>query len=86
MVKNPPTMQETWVRSLDWEDPWRRKWLFTPVFLPGDSCGQRSLMGYSPWGHKESDMTEQIILPFLSSNHLLLLLSHFSRVRLCVTP
>ena len=30
----------------------------TPVFLPGESHGQRSLMGYSPWGHKESDMTE----------------------------
>ena len=40
--------------------PWRRKWKPTPVFLPGKSHGQKSLAGYSPWGHKESDMTEQL--------------------------
>ena len=38
--------------------PWRRAWQPTPVFLPGKSCGQRSLVGYSPWGCKELDMTE----------------------------
>ena len=38
--------------------PWRRKWQPTPVFLPGESHGQRSLVGYSPPGHKESDTTE----------------------------
>ena len=38
--------------------PQRRKWQPTPVFLPGKSHGQMSLAGYSPWGHKESDMTE----------------------------
>ena len=37
---------------------WRRKWQPTPVFLPGESHGQRSLVGYSPWGGKESDTTE----------------------------
>ena len=37
--------------------PWRKKWQSTPVFLPGESHGQRILAGYSPWGHKESDMT-----------------------------
>ena len=42
-----------WVRKI----PWRKKWLPTPVFLPGKSNGQRSLADYSPWG-KESDMTE----------------------------
>ena len=47
-----------WVRSLGREDPWRKEWLPTPVFLPGESCGQRSLVGYSPRDHKESDMTE----------------------------
>ena len=36
----------------------RRKWQTSPVFLPGESHGQRSLAGYSPWGHKELDMTE----------------------------
>ena len=39
---------------------WRRKWQPIPVFLPGESHGQRSLVGYSPWGHKESDMTERL--------------------------
>ena len=38
--------------------PWRRKWQPTPVLLPGESHGGRSLVGYSPWGRKESDMTE----------------------------
>ena len=51
MVRNPPTKQETKI-------PWRREWLSTPVFLPGKSHGQRSLTGYSPWSHKELDMTE----------------------------
>ena len=36
---------------------WRRKWQPTSVFLPGESCGQGSLAGCSPWGHKESDVT-----------------------------
>ena len=58
MVKNLLAMQETWVRSLGWEDPQRREWLSTPVFLPGESHGQRSLASYSQWGHKESDTTE----------------------------
>ena len=41
--------------------PWRRKWLTTPVFLSVESHGQRrSLVGYSPWGRKESDTTEQL--------------------------
>ena len=53
MVKDPPVMQETWVRSLDWEDPLEKEWLPTPVFLPGEFHGQRSLVDYSPWGHKE---------------------------------
>ena len=38
--------------------PWRREWLPAPVFLPGEFYGQRNLVGYSPWGHKELDMTE----------------------------
>ena len=39
---------------------WRRKWQPTPVFLPGESHGQRGLVGYSPWGCKELDTTEQL--------------------------
>ena len=42
--------------------PWRRKWQPIPVFLLGKFHGQRSLAGYSPWGHKESDMTEPLSL------------------------
>ena len=58
MVKHLSTMRETWVRSLGWEDPSRRKWQSTPVLLPGKSHGQRSLVGYSPWTRKESGTTE----------------------------
>ena len=43
--------------------PWRREWQPTPLFLPGELHGQESLVSYSPWGHKESDMTEQLTLP-----------------------
>ena len=45
-----------WVRKI----PWRRKWQPTPVFLPGEFHGQRSLVGYSLWGHKESDIADQL--------------------------
>ena len=50
-------MWETRVWSLVCEDPLEKEMQPTPVFLPGESHGQRSLVGYSPWGHKESDMT-----------------------------
>ena len=45
-------MQETQVQSLGWEDPKRREWQPTPVFLPGEFHGERRLVGYSPWGTK----------------------------------
>ena len=47
---------------LGWEIPWRRKWQPTPVLLPGKSHGWKSLVGYSQWGHKESDTTERLHL------------------------
>ena len=50
-------MHETWVQSLDQEDLLEEEWQPTPVFLPGKSRGWRSLVGYSPWGRKESDTT-----------------------------
>ena len=53
-------MRETGVRSLGWEDPLEKEMQPTPVFLPGESHGQRTLIGYSPWGRKESDMTERL--------------------------
>jgi len=61
VVKNPPARCEQrgfdpWVGKI----PWRRKWQATPVFLPGKSHGRRNLASYSPWGHKESDMTKRL--------------------------
>ena len=47
---------DPWVKKM----PWRRKWQPTPVFLPGKSHRQGNLVGYNPWGCKESDMTEAI--------------------------
>ena len=44
--------------------PWRRAWQSAPVLLPGKSHGRRSLVGYSPWGHKKSDMTERLHFHF----------------------
>ena len=61
VVKNWPAIQEMWrCRFKLWvgKIPWRRKWQLVPIFLSRKSHGQRSLSGYSPWGHKESDMTE----------------------------
>ena len=54
MVKNLPTMQETWVQSLGQEDLLGKEWQPTAVILSGKSRGQRSLAGYHPWAAKES--------------------------------
>ena len=62
-----------WIRKI----PWRRKGQPTPVFLPGKSHGQRSLADYSPWGHKESDTTEQL------STHMLL--TSCSRLKMAIS-
>ena len=53
--------------SIPWvgKIPWRREWQPTPVFLPGEYHGQRSLVGYSPWGCKESDTTERLTLEYI---------------------
>ena len=53
-----PAVQETLVLSLGQEDPLRREWQPTPIFLPGEFHGQRSLVCYSPWAHNEADTTE----------------------------
>ena len=63
-VKNPPAMQEMRVQSLGQEDPLGGGMQPTPVFLPGGSHGQRSLVGYRPWGCKELDMTEATEHPY----------------------
>ena len=51
-VKNLPAMQETWVRSLGWEDPLEKGMATRSSILAWRIHGQRSLVGYSPWGHK----------------------------------
>ena len=53
--------------------PWRRKWKPTPVFLPENSHEWRSLVGYSPWGHQDSDSTERLHFTSLLSAVLMLL-------------
>ena len=59
-AKRLPAVQETRVQSLDWEDPLEKKMAAHYGTLPGKFRGWRSLVGYSPWGHKESDMTERL--------------------------
>ena len=58
MVKNLPIFWETWFNPWVEKIPLRREWTLTPVFLPGKFHGQMSLVGYCPWGHKGSNMTE----------------------------
>ena len=67
-VHNVQTRFNPWVRKI----PWRRKWQPTPVFLPGEIHGQRSLEDYSPRGRKESHMTDRLhfILPGVYRNQV----------------
>ena len=60
---------DPWVRKI----PWRREWLPTPVLLHGEFHGQRSLGGYSPWGHKELDTTEWLFFLIFESDSTLLI-------------
>ena len=61
MIKNPPAMLETQVRSLGRKILWKGKQQPTPELLPGIFSGQGSLVGYNPWNCKEGDMTEQLL-------------------------
>ena len=61
-VKNLPAMQESQVQSLCWEDPLEEEIVTHYSILAWEIHGQRSLGGYSPWGHKELNMTEQLTL------------------------
>ena len=58
MVKNPPAMWETWVRSLGWEDPLEEDMATHSSVLAWRILWTGEPGGYSPWGHKESDTTE----------------------------
>ena len=77
--KNLPAMQSPsfnpWVRKI----PWRREWQPTPVFLPGEFHRQRSLAGYSSWGRKELDTTEQLPFTFPQPYESMVLPSPFYR-------
>ena len=74
LVKNLPSVQETpWFDPRVEKIPWKRKWQPTSVSLPGKSHVQRSLVGCSPWGHKESGTTERLTLTYL---HLDVFLIH----------
>ena len=77
--KRLPAMQETSVRSQGWEDPLRRKWQPTPVFLPGESHGQRSLVGCSPRGYKQSTRLSDF-------THLLTYLNRGPLYLVCMKP
>ena len=61
MVKNLPAMWEIQGKIL-----WKREWQPTPIFLPGEFHGQRSLTGYTPWDHKESDMIDGLTFTVFS--------------------
>ena len=63
-LKRLPRRRETWVRSLGREDPLEKEMATTPVLLPGKSHGWRTVVGYSPWGLKELDRTEQLHFHF----------------------
>ena len=56
-VKNSPAVWETWVQSLGWEDPLEKGMATHSSILAWEIHGQMSLLGYSPWGHKELDTT-----------------------------
>ena len=61
-MKHLPTLWETQVRALGWEDPLEKGTAIHSIFFPGEICGQRSLAGYGPWGNKESDITDRVTL------------------------
>ena len=78
VVKNLPAMQETWIQFLVRKVPWRRAWHPTAVFLPEESHGQRSLAGYSLYGHKELGTTEATVYVCVCIYiHILIILSTY---------
>ena len=70
-------MQETLVQSLAGQDHLEKELRPTPVFLPGESHGQKSLVGYSPWGCRESDTTEHAQI--LTHSHYYRSFDHFNK-------
>ena len=84
IVRNLPTMQDTWVQSLGQEDPLEKGMATTTVFWPVEFHGQ-NLAGYSPWGSKEQDTTERLTTQTLATcavihhiYHIIDMISHLS--------
>ena len=71
MVNNLPAMQETWVQTLGWEDPLQKGMETHFGILAWRIHGQRSLVGYSPLGHKESDTTERLTLSLFNKRYVI---------------
>ena len=76
MVKNLPAMQETQVQSLDWEDSLEKGMATHSSILAWRMPWQRSLVGCSPWSHKELDTTEQLTHTYIHRDLLISLLTH----------
>jgi len=68
MVTSLPAMLETEVQSLALGDPLEKEMATDSSILPGESHGHRSLVSYSPWGHKKSDMADRLTLNFLGDS------------------
>ena len=75
VVKNLPAKQEMRVQFMGQKDPLEEEIATYSIFLPGLSCGQRSLGGYNPWGRKESNMTEETEHIHVQTNRLQKVLS-----------
>ena len=71
MVKTLPAMQKTQVQSLAQEDPLEKGMAIHSSILAKKSQGQRSLVSYSPWGHKESDTTERLTQTHTHISHIM---------------
>ena len=80
MVKNPPAMQETWVQSLGREDP-LEKGMATHSSILAWRIPQRSLVGYSPWGCKELDMTESLTTLSFTSFKMVDMVNDVSKIK-----
>ena len=79
MVESPPAnagdirdVVQSQVRKI----PWKRARQPTPVFLPGESHGQSSMVGYGPWGFKELDKTERLSIPLVCASQLVLVVNN----------
>ena len=69
--------EDSWVQSIGQEDSLEKERQSSPVFFPGEFHGQRSLVGYSPWSRKKSDMTKQLMLSLFFTFYIKAMLLSF---------